>query len=231
MEVCHCGQRYIGRRALYIHQLYIIFLVDCLLYWYGATLIQLHVAACYCCGRSYLLLSNVRPRGYLRWQLLQRCGGLTGVCVAAMSQPQADWMKHLSFGMIRIVSHRAEVLVEPWPTVVEKVRKMITKRGKSWGICTKLQVTREWMTVNLHVLPKVYPAAYRCKLQVIPMVPQFAVSRSDVVCLFGCLQEYIEVNDSWNLIFDGYKMEILPLTGRLVMFVSTHCRDLTWNNG
>jgi len=52
------------------------------------------------------------------------------------------------------------------------------------------------MTVNLHVLPKVYPAAYRCKFQVVPMVPQFAVSRSDDVCLFVSLHGYIEVNDS-----------------------------------
>jgi len=52
------------------------------------------------------------------------------------------------------------------------------------------------MTVNLHVLFKVYPAAYCCKLQVIPTVPQFAVSQSDDVCLFVCLQGYIEVNDS-----------------------------------
>jgi len=52
------------------------------------------------------------------------------------------------------------------------------------------------MTVNLHILLKVYPAAYRCKWQVIPTVSQFAVGRSDDVCLFVCLQRYIEVNDS-----------------------------------
>jgi len=52
------------------------------------------------------------------------------------------------------------------------------------------------MTINLHVLLKIHPAAYRCKLGVIPMVPRFTVSRSDDVCLFVCLQGYIEVNDS-----------------------------------
>jgi len=53
------------------------------------------------------------------------------------------------------------------------------------------------MTVNkLQVLLKVYPAAYRCKLQVIPSVPRFAVSWSDDVCLIVCLQGYIDVNDS-----------------------------------
>jgi len=42
------------------------------------------------------------------------------------------------------------------------------------------------MTVNLHVLLMVYPAAYRCELQVIPAVLLFAVSPSDDVCLFVC---------------------------------------------
>jgi hypothetical protein len=40
------------------------------------------------------------------------------------------------------------------------------------------------MTVNLHVLVKIHPAAYRCELEVIPMVLRFAVSRSDGVCVF-----------------------------------------------
>jgi len=131
MEVCHCGQRYIGRGALHVHQLYIIFLVDCLLYRYGATHIPLHAAAYYCCVLSYVLFSNVCPGHYCWWQQLQRCGGLTAVCIAALSQPGAHWLKHLSFGLIRIVSHRAEVFVERWLAVVEKVRKMITKGGKS----------------------------------------------------------------------------------------------------
>jgi len=87
------------------------------------------------------------------------------------------------------------------------------------------------MTVNLHILLKVYPAAYRCELQVIPTVPRFALSQSEDVCLFVCLPEYIEVNDSWYLMLDGYKEQILRRKGRLMMFVSTHSRDLTWNRG
>jgi len=58
------------------------------------------------------------------------------------------------------------------------------KSGKSWRTYSKLQVTREWMTVNLHVLLKIYSAAYHWKLQVIPMVPRFAVSRTNDVCSF-----------------------------------------------
>jgi len=40
-------------------------------------------------------------------------------------------MKRPLFGSIRIESHWAEVFVEPRLAVVEKVRKMITKSGKS----------------------------------------------------------------------------------------------------
>jgi hypothetical protein len=42
------------------------------------------------------------------------------------------------------------------------------------------------MTVNLHILLKIDPAAYCCKLHVIPTVPHFAVSRSEDVCMFDC---------------------------------------------
>ena len=52
------------------------------------------------------------------------------------------------------------------------------------------------MTVDLHVVLKIHPAAYRYKLVGIPMVPRFAVSRSDDDCSFVCVQGYIEVNDS-----------------------------------
>jgi hypothetical protein len=61
---------------------------------------------------------------------------------------------------------------------------MITKSGKSWGIYSKQQVTTEWLTVNLNILLKFYPAAYCRKVQVTTTLPQFAVIRSDVVCLF-----------------------------------------------
>jgi len=125
---------------------------------------------------------------YFWWLQLQRCGGLTGVWVAAVSQAGAHSMKRPSCGLIRIQSHRADMFVEPRIGVVEKVRKMITKSGKSWGVYSKLQVTREWITVNFHVPLKIYPAAYGWLLQWIPIVLRFAVSRSnDVCCLFAGL--------------------------------------------
>jgi len=46
--------------------------------------------------------------------------------------------------------------------------------------------------------------------------------------LFVCLQGYIVMNDSWYLLFDWNKHDILRRKGRLVMFVSRHCRDITW---
>jgi len=121
-----------------------------------------------------------------RWLQLQHHGGPTAARIAAVSQPGAHSMKRPSFGSTHIQSYRAEVFVELWLAVVEKVRKMIRKSGKSWRVYSKLQVTMEWMTVNLHIVLKFYPAAYSCELQVIPTVPGFAVSWSDVICLFVC---------------------------------------------
>ena len=113
MQVCHSGQRSVGHGALDVHQRYIILLVDCLLYRYGATHIQEHAAAYYCCVRFYLLILNGHPGPYFWGLQLQRCGGLTGVCVAAVSQPGVHWMKRPPLGSIRIESHRAGVFVEP----------------------------------------------------------------------------------------------------------------------
>jgi len=95
-------------------------------------------------------------------------------------------MKTPPFGLFRIQSHRVEESVEPWLAAVEMVRKMITKSGKFWGIYSKLQVTVEWMIVNLHILLEFDPVAYSCKLQVTPTFPRFAVCWSNDVCLFVC---------------------------------------------
>jgi hypothetical protein len=73
----------------------------------------------------------VCPGPYFPWLQLLRPGGLTGVCVATVSQPGVHWMKRPLFGSIRIESHRAELFVKPRLAGVEKVRKMIMKSGKS----------------------------------------------------------------------------------------------------
>jgi len=63
-------------------------------------------------GFTYLCV-KVRPAPYFRWLQLHHRGGLTGVCVASVSQPAVHWMKRTPFGSIRIESHRAVVFVEP----------------------------------------------------------------------------------------------------------------------
>jgi hypothetical protein len=113
MEVCHCRPRYIGHGALYVPQLYIIYLVDRLLHRYGATHIQLHAAAYYCSVRFNILFLNVRSGPDFWWQQLLRRGGLTGICFAAVSLPGAHWMKRPSFYLVRIESYRTQVFVEP----------------------------------------------------------------------------------------------------------------------
>jgi len=50
-------------------------------------------------------------------------------------------------------------------------------------------------------------------------------------CLFVCFEGFIEVHDSWYLMVDRYKKETLRRKSHLVMFVSTHSRNLTWNRG
>jgi len=186
MEVSHCWQRWIGHRALYIHQVYIVWLVYRLLYQYGATHIPLHTAAYYRYIRFYEWIWNVCSRPYFWCLRLQRRGALSSVYVGAVSQPGEHWRKRPSFGSIWIESHWVEVFVDPWVAVVEKVRKVTTKSGMAWGIYCKLQVTRKSMMVNFHMLLKIYPAAYCCAFWVIPMVPQFAVSRSDDVYFYVC---------------------------------------------
>ena len=184
IEVCHCGQWYIGYEALYVSQMNMLLVVDRLLHRYGDTHIQLHAASYHCCVRLYVQCWNVHPGPYYRWLQLQCRSAQTDVCRDVVSQPGVRSIKRPSFGSIQMQLLRAEVCVEPGIAVVEKVRKMITTSGKCCGIYSKLQITMEWMTVNLLILPKVYPAAHSCKMQVIPIDPQWAVSRSDVVCLF-----------------------------------------------
>ena len=181
MQVWHCRQSSIGHRALYVYQLCMILFVHRLLHRYGPTRIRLHGAAYYCSVRFYVLFPTC---------IMGRCLELehrirpTGVCIAGVSEWGADFMKRPLSGSIQIQFLWAEVFVEPWLAVVEKVGSIIMKSGKSWGIYSKLQVTREWMTVNLHIQLKIYPAAHSCMLQVIPTVLWFAVSRFDVICLF-----------------------------------------------
>jgi len=69
--------------------------------------------------------------------------------------------------------------------VVEKVRKMITRRsGMSWGIYCLLQLKTEWVRANLHVPLKLKPTSYSSRLYGILTLLQFPVSGSNVDCVF-----------------------------------------------
>jgi hypothetical protein len=52
------------------------------------------------------------PGSYCWWLQLQYCGGLTGVCVAAVSHQVEYYIKHLSLSLNSIQLNVAEVFVE-----------------------------------------------------------------------------------------------------------------------
>jgi len=51
----------------------------------------------------------------------------------------------------------------------------------------------EWVTAILHILHRMDPGEYRCRLHGLPTVLRFSSSQSDVVCLFPgiCLSEWL----------------------------------------
>jgi len=61
----------------------------------------------------------VSAGSYFQWLQLQRHGGRTGVCIAAVSHLAAHWMKCQPLGWIRIQLHLSEVFVEPSLACVE----------------------------------------------------------------------------------------------------------------
>jgi len=109
------------------------------------------------------------------------------------------------------------------------VRKMITKRsGKCWRLYRELQVKMEWVTVNLHLQFKLSPAGYSCTTDSCRGFQLSGDLQYVGRMFFVHLQGYIEMNQSWYLMFDRYKKDILRRKRHLVMFVSRHRRDLTW---
>jgi len=75
-----------------------------------------------CCFRIYRLFSKLRLWSYVRWQHLQHCGRLSGICIEVGSQWVVYWMKSPLFCLIPIRSHLAEVSVETWCAGVEVKR-------------------------------------------------------------------------------------------------------------
>jgi len=47
--------------------------------------------------------------------------------------------------------------------------------------------------------------------------------------LFVCLQRYIVLDDSWNVMFQRYNNGNLQQKDRQVMLISRHPQDVTWN--
>ena len=142
----------------------------------------------------YVPFSNVRPGPYVRWLQLQCRSGLTGVCIAAVSQLEGQWRMHPSFGSNRIELPPDKVFVVLWPADVEKVRKMITKSRKSWGIYSMLQDTMDWMTVIMHMLHMIHPSwrwfqRSRDLQEVSPMI---------IVCLFAGIHWTVILRISCN---------------------------------
>ena len=110
LEVSHYRHLEINHIALYIYPLYFIRPVSSCVTWHGLTDIQLHVSYS-CCYLSYGPIVYVCHGSYFQWLLCQRCGGRTGVCIAAVSNRVLHWMKRCLVGSIPICSHLAEVLM------------------------------------------------------------------------------------------------------------------------
>jgi len=150
------------------------------IYWHPIT-------GCFLLFRIQVLQTplNWRP-GWLFWWLHWLwCGQPTGIVVGPVSQRVMHWKGHLSVSAIQFCLHLAERYVELWFAGVKTQRKIILNRsGKSWGIYSQLQLTMEWVTANLHVLPKISPTISSWRLQGFPTVLELAVCQSDVVRLF-----------------------------------------------
>jgi hypothetical protein len=112
MAISHYGQRYIGHIALCLQWLLYILIVNRHLHRYGVTQHRLHVASYSCSVQFYLPFLNVPPESYCRWLQWKCHGELTGFCIAGVSQLVVHWMKPLSFCLVQIQSHLAEVFVK-----------------------------------------------------------------------------------------------------------------------
>jgi len=135
MEVSCYGQLSIAHIAVYLSKLHVTRLVDSCPPWDRYTHILSHAASYSWCCLFHRQCSNVCPGSYSRWLHWQRHGGVTSVCIVAVSQRLLHLMKSLSVGSIWIHFHPAEVFVQPWFAGLDNERKMIMKRsGKSWGI-------------------------------------------------------------------------------------------------
>jgi hypothetical protein len=94
--------------------------VDRCLHRYGLTHIPSHAPTDACFFPFFIPFLNVCPGIYFWLQQLYSFGGLTCVCITAVSHWVAHWLRRLSFGMIRPQKHLVEVFLEAWLPVVER---------------------------------------------------------------------------------------------------------------
>ena len=84
------------------------------------------------------------------------------------------------------------------------------------------------MTVNSQLQLSLNPAVYSCTAYSCRVFQQSHNLEYVAPMIFVCSQGYMVMNDSWYLIFDRYKQEILWRKGHLVIFASRPRRDHTW---
>ena len=139
---------------------------------------------------------------YFLWLHWLGCSRLPGQCDAVMCQRVAKCLKCQITDSIQTCSLLVVVFMASTLTCVEFDHIMITNSsGKAWGIFCVVQDKIEWVSANVHILLKMNPALYSCKLQVFPTVVQFAVSWSDVVSLFTWIN-----SGEWQLKFLVWKI-------------------------
>jgi len=104
-------QRYLGHVAPSVYPLIIMWSIDGRLPCYGHIHIRVHAASCLCCFRLKRCFVNVRPGSCFRWLHRQLWGGLTAVCIVAVSLEVTHFKKRPSFRSIRIYCHLSELCV------------------------------------------------------------------------------------------------------------------------
>ena len=162
----HYRQLLIANVALFVHQLFIWWLVDCCPPWYGLPHILSNAASESSWFGIYRPYSNVHPGSYFQRLHCHCCGGICGVCIAVVSERVEYWMKHLSVSWIWICWHLAEAFVEPWFAHGDKERKRIMDTSwKFWGIYSAGQVKMESVAANFNVLLRANPTVYSSRLQ------------------------------------------------------------------
>jgi len=195
-----------------------------------STFVWIHIYFMGCC--FFILLHsdwyttvNVSTWLMFRWLHWQHRGGQTGVYIVALSQCVILYMKCQSFDLSHIHSHCTVVFVQPWFAVIDKGRKMITKRSwKWWRIYSQPWVKMQWVTANFDHLLKMYEAVYTPEVQGFPTFRGFPVGL--------CEGDFVFTGTNWGKQqprIDRYTQSIVRWKEWLVWVVWRHPQGVTWN--